>query len=120
MDTTANGPAPSAQELGARRDEEELAQVISSIRRRKSTDLAEAAMSSKGDVTKMAGYQNLVMCLTQLRALEASAGNGSMGPGLRASSDALAALVRHKASPRRGPSPCATSTSARLWRSGGR
>jgi hypothetical protein len=95
-DTTANSSAPDAAAMAAGTAKGEYGLLLDSIRRRRGTELAGAAMASQGDLTKVEGYGNLSRCLTQLRAIEQGHGGGSMGEGLRAASDASAALLRHR------------------------
>ena len=68
--------------------------LLERLRRRSDHESIKMAMASRGDVTKMEGYQNLSGCLSRLSALDG--GTGAMGRPLRVAQQAHAVLVRQR------------------------
>jgi hypothetical protein len=91
MEMNIEAPAPASQS-----DIQKVAAAVEGFRKRKDTQLARMATVSRGDVTKVEGYENLVACVGQLTALQSGYGSGALGPALTAVQDALAGLLNHK------------------------
>ena len=68
--------------------------LMQRLRKRADHELVQAAMASKGDVTKIANYDVLKECLARLATIDA--GSGSLGKGLRVARDADETLRRHR------------------------
>jgi hypothetical protein len=69
--------------------------LMDRLRRRSDHESVKAAMSSKGDVTKVEGYKTMAECLVRLAAIDA--GSGSIGKPLRVAQRTHAVLLKHKA-----------------------
>jgi hypothetical protein len=67
--------------------------LVDRLKRRSDHEAIKAAMSSKGDVTKVEGFATLNECVTRLAAID---GGGSLGKPMRTVRRTLDALVRHK------------------------
>ena len=68
--------------------------LLQRLRKRTDHELVQAAMASKGDVTKVTNYDVLKECLARLATIDA--GSGSLGKGLRVARDAEEALRRNR------------------------
>ena len=68
--------------------------LIERLKKRSDHEIVAAATVSKGDVTRVQGYEQLKKCLDQLGVL--NGGSGSLGRPYKAARDAHAALLKHR------------------------
>jgi len=73
----------------------QLAGLLADARRSSDHELVRSAMSSKGDITRITGYDNLEACIKRLKTIDA--GKGAMGQGLTTVVRAHAVFTGHRA-----------------------
>ena len=68
--------------------------LVERLRKRSDTEIVEAATASRGDVTRVRGYDQLKQCLDRLVTIDG--GSGSLGRPLRAARGTHEALLKHR------------------------
>lgn len=69
--------------------------LIERLRHRTDHEMVKAALASKGDITKMEGYDNLSKCIARLSTIDGG-NSGAMGRPLRAAKNAHATLIKSR------------------------
>jgi hypothetical protein len=72
----------------------QVAELIDRLRGKSDHEIAKAAMSSKGNVTRVEGYDNLSRCISRLSAIDG--GRGTLGKALRDARAAETMLLRQR------------------------
>jgi hypothetical protein len=76
---------------GLDKQREDIVSLLSGAKKSAEHELVRSAMASKGDVTRIMGYDNLAACLQRLRTIEG--GKGTLGKGFVVAQRAHAALL---------------------------